>query len=222
MTRTNDQDAEYWRKQLDFLQTALVTANENGLFKEDPDTYNKILDYIINGFRSVSTNTPNVIDAIENFCNGNRVFNQAFNSASRWWRFKYEYGGPIALYLTVFFIGWIFFSPNFIEANIHFVPSWAFSWGLIGGILQGFWWLCEGLWKRSLRKCYYIWFFLTPLTGAILGTLAYLLFHGGFITVSGEVKPQSELFPMLLSALAGFSSRQVIGGLTKLVEKIFK
>lgn len=218
MTQITDHDIKALKNQLDKLQDALEIANENGLLKDDPTLYEKILNYIIEALQDLSKN--DVIEARKKFSLAYFEFNNSINSSSLWWRFKYSFGGPIALYLAAIlmsiFLAWVRFTPILLKAKILWVPSWAFLWGSIGGILQGFWWLWQHVSDRSLRKHWLIWYLMLPLIGAILGALMYLIFLAGFIAATGEVQLKSESFTMLLSALAGFSSRWAIQTLDKL------
>ena len=97
-----------------------------------------------------------------------------------------------------------------MEEKFLWVPCWAFIWGSVGSILQGFWWLWQHISEKRLRKYWFVWYFLLPLIGAILGALTYLIFNAGFIAATGEVQLKSVVFPMLLSALAGFSCRWAV------------
>jgi len=219
-----DQDVKALRNQLDKLQEALEIANENGLLKNDPTTYQTILNYIIDALVKLNQNPPDIIEARKKFSLGYFEFNHAINSSNAWWRFKYSIGGPIATYLIMviisIFLAWSLFSPTLLESKILWVPSWAFLWGSAGGVLQGFWWLWQHVSERSLRKHWLIWYFLLPLIGAILGALTYLIFLAGFISATGEVQLKSDSLPMLLSALAGFSSRWAVQLLDKLTSII--
>jgi len=45
----------------------MLTANENGLLKDDCATYKRIVDYILEAFNNISENPPNIIEARRNF-----------------------------------------------------------------------------------------------------------------------------------------------------------
>lgn len=217
---TTEIDIQDCEEQLNFLRKAIEIANENGLLKNDPNKYNAILEKVINAHRNLEQTPPEIINARENFSKAYFMFNEAVNSTSKWWRFNYVYGGPIMIYLTAIFIGWIIFSHKVLVEKILFVPYWAFSWGLFGSILQGYWFVFDRVWKRAFRKCFYVYYIILPPLGAILGAMTYLVFHAGFMAATGEVEIQSDAFPMLLSALAGFSTLGAIEKLNDLVKKI--
>lgn len=217
MSQTTEQDTKTVKKQLDKLQEALEIANENGLLRNDSDTYENIIEGIAEALRELAKNPPNTIEARKKFSLAHHQFNRTINSSSFWWRFKYSFGGHIVIYFIVILVSlfsmWLLLSVDFV---IMWVPSWAYLWGCIGGILQGFWWLWQHVSERSLRKHWLIWYLLIPPMGAILGALTYLVFFGGFIAATGDAQIQSESFAMLLSALAGFSTRWAVEILDKL------
>jgi hypothetical protein len=224
MVQINDQDVRALKIQLDKLQEALEIANENGLLKDDSTAYQTILNHITDALGSLSQNPPDIIKARKEFSLAYFEFNRSVNSSKFRWRFTYSLGGPIAAYLVVIltsiFLAWILYSPILLESKVLWVPSWAFLWGSAGSVLQGFWWLWQHVSDRSLRKHWFVWYSLLPLIGAILGALMYLIFHAGFIAATGETQLKSDSFPMLLSALAGFSSRWAIQSLDKLTTVI--
>jgi hypothetical protein len=215
-----DAKAKDYEEQLNMLKTTLEISSENGLFQNDSTVYTKILNFIIDAFEDLSNKEPKIIEAGKKFSLAYQEFNQAVNSKSLGWRFKYCYGGPALLYLLVLFALisgiWFFFGPNLLDYNLLWVPSWAFIWGLLGGVLQGFWWIWQHISKRKFRKSWYVWFLLLPFIGAILGALTYLIYFGGFIATTGNTQIQSTVYIMLLCALAGFSSRWAIEMLSKI------
>jgi len=218
------EDAKTIKDNLDKLQGVLESADENGLFKNNSDTYKEIVNGITAALEELDQEKPRTIEAWKKFTLACHQLNQIINSSSFWWRFKYSFGAPFLLFfvtiLICIFLGWIFFSPIILDSKMLWVPSWAYLWGSMGGVLQGFWWLWQHVSDRILRKHWLTWYLLLPLMGAILGALAYLIFFAGFIASTGEAQITSEFFPMLLSALAGFSSRWAVQMLDKLTTMI--
>lgn len=224
MAKTPEKDVKDIVDQLNKLQDALEISNENGLFKNNFNIYEKILNYITEAHKEINNKPPNTIEANNKFSLAFFEFNQVMNSTNFWWRFKYSFGGPIIIYFTLILVlislTHIILPSQFIEVKIFGVHCWAYVWGTIGSILQGFWWLWQHVSDRSLRKYWFVWFLLLPIIGAILGALMYLIFNAGFIAATGEVQLKSEIFPMLLSALAGFSCRWAIKCLNELTTLI--
>lgn len=221
MTSEIEKEKQDCKEQIRFLRKAVEIANENGLLKNDSPKYNEILEIILNANRDLEQNPPDIVNTRDKWSKAHFMFNEAVNSTSKWWRFNFLYGGPIIVYLTAFLIAWIVFSHKILVEQILFVPYWAFSWGFLGSILQGYWLMFDRIWKRALRKCFYVWYIILPIVGAILGALTYLVFQAGFMAATGDIEIQSDTFPMLLSALAGFSSTGAIKKLNDLVKKIF-
>ena len=164
------------------------------------------------------------IEAWPKYRTATNQFNQALNAAPVSWRLKYLYGAPFAIYyilvLATVLLIWFFFAPTISDATILWIPIYAFIWGLVGGILQGLWFLWQHVSDRILRKVWIPWYIFLPLIGSLLGTFAYLVFLAGFVTTSGGTQIQSEYFIMLLCALAGFSSRWAVETLDKIVDLI--
>jgi len=204
------------------LSKMLECADENGLFKNRSETHESIIESICAASDKIEQGKQT--EAYKEFCSAYHKFNNAVNSSSVWWRFTYSFGGPVIVFfvgiMISIFLVWFFFSNVIVDSKILWVPSWAFLWGSMGGILQGFWRLWQHVSDRRLRKNWFIWFFLLPLMGAVLGALVYLIYFAGFIVSTGETQLTSEFFAMLLSALAGFSSWWAVKLLNTLTEII--
>lgn len=224
MAKTLDQDSKALEDQLDKLQVALESANENGLLNNDPAKYQAILNHITDALTKLNQNPPDIIGARKEFSSAYFEFNHAINSSSAWWRFKYSFGGPFILYfvasLAFVFLAWLFFGPSLSSSKLLWIPAWAFLWGLVGGVLQGLWFLWQHVSDRKVRKAWIPWYLLLPLMGAILGALTYLAFVAGFIAVTGGAQVQSDYFGMLLSGLAGFGTRWAVQTLDKITSLI--
>jgi hypothetical protein len=220
----DDSEAEDWKDQFNKLQDALESANENGLLKDNSKAYSEMMNIIADALNDLSANPPKTIEARKKFGLAWQELNQHINSTSFSWRFRYCYGGPALLYLIGSFVAilatYIFFEPNLLTSNLLWVPSWAFLWGAMGGILHGFWWLWQHVSRKEIRKVWYIWYLVLPFMGAVLGALTYLIFLAGFIATTGETQIQVQSFVMLLSGLAGFSARWAVQMLDKITKTI--
>jgi hypothetical protein len=222
--KATDEDISFWKNQFRLLQNALESANEDGLLKDDTANYQAIMENILGGVADLSLPTPNTIEARKKYGLASQKFNQYVNSTTFWWRFKYCYEGPALIYLlsvlVIILAAWLFFSSSLSDSTLLWVPSWAFLWGAIGGIFNGFWWLWQHATLREVRKPWYIWYAVLPIMGAILGALVYLIYIAGFITATGETDLKSNFFAMLLSALAGFSAKWAVDLLNKVTDII--
>lgn len=235
MSSSFDDDVKKLKGNLDKLERSLSSADEDGLFENiknvnhgsasNVPTHDNILDKMVACYQELerqisAQKDKSVIQAWKTYRQAHNQFDEALNSASFWWRFEYSFGGPFILYfialLAFAFLAWLFFNPSLSGSKLLWVPAWAFLWGLIGGVLQGLWFLWQHVSDRKVRKAWIPWYFLLPLMGAILGALTYLVFIAGFIAVTGGAQGQSEYFGMLLSGLAGFSTRWAVETLDKL------
>lgn len=221
MTREGQESFE---NNLKKLMKTVLCADENGLFKNRDEIRKSIVNDISDVRKILKQGQDKPQEAIRKYFSAYHDFNETENSARFWWRFTYSYGGPIILYflaiIVSIFLAWFFFSNVILNSKMLWVPSWAFLWGSLGGILQGFWCLWQHVNNRCLRRNWFIWFLLLPLMGAVLGALIYLIYFAGFIVSTGGTQLTSESFAMLLSALAGFSSWWAVELLNTLTEMI--
>jgi len=98
----------------------------------------------------------------------------------------------------------------------------AVSWGVIGGLLRGLWWLWKNVNKRQFRKAWIIWFISTPFLGGILGGIAYLLIFAGLLAVSGveDKNGPNSVFVMSIAALAGFNWEWIVEQFNRVRENL--
>ena len=233
-------DIQIINDNLDKLERALVCADENGLFKEatvikdgkkgeqSPEVpkYEEIFENLSQAIKTIKNEklgTQRVHTAWEKFRLANHQYYQVLNNADFSWRFKYRYGGPFIVYfftlLGVSFLAW-YYGGFSSKTQILLVPLYAYFWGLVGGVLQGFWFLWQHVNDRKMRKAWIPWYLLLPFMGALLGAMMYLVFSAGFIAATGESAIKSESIVMLLSALAGFSTRWAVESIDKLTKLI--
>jgi hypothetical protein len=218
------------RDDIDKLEETMVIADENGLFKSSKSNtkFSDIMGNMVAACKEFDNEkkTPEnrYIQGWSKYRAAHYQFNEVLNSASIDWRFKFLYGGPLIIYFLAFLITvlliWVFFDLQISNTKIFWVPTYAFLWGLVGGVLQGLWFLWQHVSDRTLRKVWIPWYLLLPLIGALLGALTYLIFVAGFITTTGGAQIQSEYFIMLLCALAGFSSLWAVETLDRIADLI--
>ncbi len=230
MVQSTDEDIAIIKRNLDRLESTLTCADENGLFQNitNAPEYTDIIGNMADAIEELENknNSPTVraLQAWKKYRLARHQFDQIVNSKRFWWRFKYSFGGPFIIYfialLAFTFLAWFLFGSSISDFEVLWVPSWAYLWGLIGGILQGLWFLWQHVSDRRLRKAWFPWYLLLPFMGAILGALTYLVFFAGFIAATGEAQIQSKYFVILLSALAGFSTKWAVQTLDKLTTLI--
>jgi hypothetical protein len=137
------------------------------------------------------------------------------------WRFVNIYAGPIWIYL-ISFLGlvlafYIYPGYDFISEGLEGVEQAAFysvTWGCIGGILRGMWYLKDKVSEREYKNSWLIFFVSVPFLGGIFGALAYLILLAGILSlgVGGnssqgltgiEISRPEVIIP--IAALAGFN-----------------
>jgi hypothetical protein len=216
-------ETKFLREQFSIVEIAVLVSNENGLFLNNQATYDVIQHDLNIGREYLSSKEPKLLEAHRAFNLAWFYLNNQVNKKGFWWRFKYCFGGPALAYLIASFIvilSAIIFSPALSSGTVLTVPTWAFLWGALGGILHGFWSLWQHVSDRCFRKPWYIWYLLLPAIGAVLGALTYLIFAAGLIATTGGTVVKSESLLMLLSALAGFSSAWAIKILDQITNQI--
>ena len=224
MTMTDDRELSALSDDREFIRQALYTANENGLLKNQRVEYESIAEAISLASDARYKVPPDRKTANKKLSEAYFLFNQAINKESFGWRLIYQHGAGVLAYLVLVLIGifmaWFLRSPEILDLEVLWVPSWAFLWGAMGGVLYGFWILWHFVAYGELRKYFFVRFFSLPLMGGILGALVYLIFFAGFIAVTGGAQTASESFIMLLCALAGFSSKWAIDILNNITDMI--
>jgi hypothetical protein len=148
-------------------------------------------------------------------------YDKALYGASRLWRFSNMYAGPIWIYLIGFLIGVLSFYIYFIDAyfvNFHGIQQAAIhavTWGCIGGILRGMWYLKDKVSDRRYRNSWRIYFLSVPFLGGIFGSIVYLVIVAGLAALNVPTGPPSDggqpltianpIAIIPLAALAGFN-----------------
>jgi hypothetical protein len=158
-----------------------------------------------------------------------RCYLQALYSTSRLWRFFTLYAGHIWIYLIGFLSLILAFYvinidefimsgsrmdniANFAEAAIH-----ATTWGAIGGILRGLWYLKDKVSERKYKNSFGPYFLSVPFLGAIFGAVVYLIIVAGLLSL-GTGQSGDQQFPQInrplviipICAIAGFNWEWVV------------
>ncbi len=216
---------------IDLLDTMVSTASENGLF----NAQNKIsLECILNKIKSAREviercNRPNFAQCEYDLSIAAKLYFTAVNSGPTLWRFLNIYAIHIWTYLisflTLLFIFYYYDLNSALLTEFPFLGSdsiaiEAVSWGVIGGLLRGMWWLWKNVNKRQFRKVWIIWFISTPFLGGILGGIAYLLIFAGLLAVSQTDNKPNSIFVMSIAALAGFNWEWIVDQFNRVRENL--
>lgn len=209
------------------ITNKLVTNNESkdpvshsNSNKENTLKGDKIHEKIQQNLEHARNNLEN-----DNFCgvkkhisNARFDYNSALYSTTKMWRFINIYGGLIWIYLAGFLSLVLFFYT--ISIHIYFeeilgieqAAIHAVTWGCIGGILRGLWYLKDKVSERQYKNSWCIFFLSVPFLGAIFGAIVYLILVAGLLSLGvgdqtnsslPEISRPAVIIP--IAALAGFN-----------------
>jgi hypothetical protein len=121
-----------------------------------------------------------------------RAYDKALYSTSRLWRFSNIHAGPMWIYLIGFLVAvlafyWVQLDKNVLnlqpvkiqEAALH-----AATWGCVGGILRGLWYLKDKVSDRKYRNSFRIYFLSVPFLGALFGAIIYFIVVAGLFIIA--------------------------------------
>jgi len=217
------------RDQINIVDTKLNKASSNGLFKDgiqSKENFEDIQNVLFEARTAIDNNQLSLAETKLSLANGK--FNNALQNSKRLWKFCNIYAGHVWMYLIGFLVGiFVFYyfdydgqlskNENFIQAAIY-----ATTWGCIGSILRGLWYLKKRIDKKEYESSWIIYFLSAPFIGSILGVIVYLLIIGGLISVTQQNFDIKNIFAILpFSAFAGFNWEWAIEQFKKL-EKILE
>lgn len=216
MAENNESEiAQDERKSLDdsikYIDGLISTASENGLFK-----YSTSFDGIIQNLRAARdglTRGPTEFSTVHmHLSKASDDYYKALDSAPLFfWRFTNIYGGHVWTYLISFLsLTFIFFYFNLdillsVQLHIDLIAITATTWGIVGGILQGLWYLWINVDKMQLRKVWVMRFVSAPFIGGIMGALVYFLIIGGLLVLSQDEGDPRPITLIVAAILAGFN-----------------
>jgi len=86
------------------------------------------------------------------------------------------------------------------------VGFYAVTWGCIGAVFRGLWYLKDRVDEKLFRNAWNIYYFSVPFLGGILGAIMYFIIIGGIISVtSTNVNIQHPIPVIVFATLAGFN-----------------
>jgi hypothetical protein len=119
-----------------------------------------------------------------------RSYDQALYTPSRLWRFSNVYAGPMWIYLIGFLgavLGFYAYQldVNFLNLNVRIQEAalHATTWGTVGAILRGIWYLKDKVSDRRYRNSFRIYFLSAPFLGGLFGALFYFILVAGYIII---------------------------------------
>jgi hypothetical protein len=125
-----------------------------------------------------------------------RAYDGALYSSSRIWRFSNMYAGHIWIYLIAFLAGvlafyWYQLDSNFLNLHVRIQEAalHAATWGAVGGILRGLWYLKDKVSDRRYRNSFRIYFLSVPFLGALFGAILYFVLISGLFIIAPTQTP---------------------------------
>jgi len=208
---------------IDDLDTQVNTAAENGLFNVQPNvSIDKMTELMLTTRKNLEAKQYSECET--NLTVGIDLFSSAIHSTKKSWRFLHMYAGHLWLYMiailvSIFVIYYFGLSDCLILdsssqnhecalSNLfsnYVVGFYAVTWGIVGAVLRGLWWLKERVDVLHFRDTWTIYFLSVPFLGGILGAIVYFLLVGGLLTVTNNVNIEHPIPIIVLAALAGFN-----------------
>jgi hypothetical protein len=202
----------------------VYAAAENGLFLEQNVVcMNSILTKLNEATEDLGYEPPKTSLCQLHLGQALDQFYGAVNHTSTRWRFLYMYAGHIWSYL----IGWLVLVFVFyfldlgkilaLRFDIPTLATDATAWGVIGGLLQGLWYLWKNVDMKLYRRVWMVRFISTPLIGGVLGAIVYLMIVAGLLILSeNKANVLNPTIVIVASALAGFNWTWAVDQLDKL------
>lgn len=223
-----DEDTHRRRKQqkeqldsfLQGLETTLLVQSENGLprFEKAAHAYDEALSHLNKAQRELEKDLAeiDIVEADKQARESQMAFDRAVRCAPWWWRWTYIRGYTYFAFYVAVSGAIIFFSlwTRTRSSELLYVPMWAILLGALGAVLHGLWWLRFHTARQTIRAGWHVWVLLAPLSGAVLGILAYMLYRAGVFALGIDL-PRQEGLPMVFSLIAGYSREWVNETLSK-------
>jgi len=126
------------------------------------------------------------------------------------------------------FLAELFGATQATEGLLTAVGFWAtFVWGGIGGVVGALYTLWTHVSERQdFERQHVMWYIAQPIMGLILGGVTFLVINTGLLSLQGgqtaamALREDIQLFPSLISFIAGFRPQFIFGLLVKIIKLI--
>lgn len=125
-----------------------------------------------------------------------RYYNEALYLSSLKWRFLNVYAGHIWIYLVGFLVAvlafyWYQLDINFLNLHVRIQETalHATTWGTIGAILRGLWFLKDKVSDRKYTNSFSIYFLSAPFVGGLFGAILYFILVAGLFILAPTQAP---------------------------------
>ncbi|HEY7079628.1 MAG TPA: hypothetical protein VH500_08005 [Nitrososphaeraceae archaeon] len=119
------------------------------------------------------------------------MYNRAIYRRSKGWRFWNIYAAPIWIYLIGFLVAVLVFyliqedKPILkLNVSIQVAALHAATWGCVGGIFRGLWYLKEEVSDRKYVNSTRIYYFSVPFLGGLFGAIMYFILVTGLFVIA--------------------------------------
>ena len=129
-----------------------------------------------------------------------RAYDRALYAPFRTWRFSNVYEGPMWIYLIGFLVAVLVFYLVQLDTNILGIHPpgvriqesalHATTWGTVGAILRGLWFLKDKVSDRRYRNAFRIYILSTSFLGGLFGAILYFLIISGLFFIAPAQAPQ--------------------------------
>jgi hypothetical protein len=228
-TKKNGQNKEYdlLRKEIDLVDKWSNYGANNGLFngehgntnsnggvEDGEEAYKNIHEQLKKAKDNLDEH--NYSDCTRDTSLARLFYLKTLYSKSWRWRFVNLYAGPVWIYLATYLVlvmaFYIYFVDKYFQdtTGVDQAAIHAVTWGCIGSVLRGMWYLKDKVSEREYKNSWWIYFVSTPFLGGIFGAIIYLVMIAGILSLGveqgdNELQINRPLVIVPIAALAGFN-----------------
>ena len=185
-------------KEINRIDNWANVASDNGLFdteqNKDKNIFEEIQERLKDARKRLYANE--LPESDYEASKALRLYNKALYSVSRRWRFANVYGGPMWFYLIGFLVAvlvfyWFHEDIQVFSLNVKIQQDalYAATWGTVGGILRGLWFLKDRVTDRKYRNSFRLYFLSVPFIGGLFGAFLYFILLTGFLILTPSHSP---------------------------------
>ncbi len=185
-------------KEINRIDNWANVASDNGLFdteqNKDKNIFEEIQERLKDARKMLYANE--LPESDYEASKALRLYNKALYSVSRRWRFANVYGGPMWFYLIGFLVAvlvfyWFHEDIQVFSLNVKIQQDalYAATWGTVGGILRGLWFLKDRVTDRKYRNSFRLYFLSVPFIGGLFGAFLYFILLTGFLILTPSHSP---------------------------------
>jgi hypothetical protein len=201
-------------REINRIDTWTSTLADNGLFDKQKKAFEKKDKNPDDVFEDIQINLQDARRKLRNddlsgsehsTSKALRSYDQALYTPSRLWRFSNVYAGPMWIYLIGFLVAVLTFYLIYqldvgilglrnLEppgVAIEAAALHAATWGTVGAILRGIWFLKDKVADRRYRNSFRMYILSAPFLGGLFGAILYFILIAGLVVIvpdrAGEI-----------------------------------